>query len=88
MCERGARIRRQLAEITSVPAMPRRLSLLLAFAVALASWSAAEAHHSLAGMYDQSRRVTLDGTIAQFQFVNPHPFLMIDVQDPNGTMQS
>jgi hypothetical protein len=68
--------------------MPGRLSLSLAFAAALAWWSAAEAHHSLAGMYDQSRRVTLDGTIAQFQFVNPHPFLMVDVQHTDGTTQS
>ena len=35
-------------------------------------------------MYDQGRRVTFDGTIAQFQFVNPHPFVMIDVKDANG----
>ena len=39
-------------------------------------------------MYDQSRRVTLDGTIAQFQFVNPHPFVMVDVKDASGGTQS
>jgi hypothetical protein len=39
-------------------------------------------------MYDQGRRVTFDGTIAQFQFVNPHPFVMIDVKDANGVAQS
>jgi len=44
-----------------------------ALVIALACCAAAEAHHSIAGMYDQSRRVTLDGVIAQFQFVNPHP---------------
>jgi hypothetical protein len=60
----------------------------LLFAVALACCSAAEAHHSIAGMYDQSRRVTLDGTIAQFQFVNPHPFVVVDVTDANGGTQS
>jgi hypothetical protein len=38
-------------------------------------------------MYDQSRRVMLDGVISQYQFVNPHPFLVIDVAS-NGTTQS
>ena len=59
-----------------------------ALALALACCAAAEAHHSIAGMYDQSRRVTFDGVIAQFQFVNPHPFVMVDVRDPSGAAQS
>ena len=47
----------------------------------------AHAHHSIAGMYDESRRVTVDGLVAQFQFVNPHPFVMVDVKDASGTAQ-
>jgi hypothetical protein len=53
-----------------------------------------QAHHSISGVYDSSRRVTLDGVVAQFQLVNPHPFLVIDVVDPGdprgdtGTAQS
>src|SRR4029434_4107638 len=39
------------------------------------------AHHSLWVLYDSSRRVTLDGTVVEFQLVNPHPFLVIEVQD-------
>ena len=58
------------------------VATLLAFAAA-----AGEAHHSLAGMYDQGRRVTLDGVISQFQFVNPHPFVVVDVTSSGG-MQS
>jgi hypothetical protein len=65
-----------------------RVRLLLA-PVALALVAAtADAHHSIAGMYDQSRRVTLDGVIAQYQFVNPHPFVVVDVRATNGTTQS
>jgi len=59
-----------------------------ALVIALACCAAAEAHHSIAGMYDQSRQVTLDGVIAQFQFVNPHPFVMVDVRDAGGAAQS
>jgi hypothetical protein len=40
----------------------------------------ASAHHSLSGMYDQSRRVTVEGVIAEFHNVNPHPFLLLDGQ--------
>jgi hypothetical protein len=43
-----------------------------------------QAHHSISGVYDSSRRVTLDGVVAQFQLVNPHPFLVIEVIDPRG----
>jgi uncharacterized protein DUF6152 len=65
-----------------------RVRLLLA-PVALSLIAAtADAHHSIAGMYDQSRRVTLDGVIAQYQFVNPHPFVVVDVRASNGTTQS
>jgi len=60
---------------------------LLAFAVLSVLTVTADAHHSIAGMYDQSRRVTLDGVISQYQFVNPHPFVIIDVTT-NGSTQS
>ena len=60
---------------------------LVAVAALWAVTAAADAHHSIAGMYDQSRRVTLDGVIAQFQFVNPHPFVIVEVAS-NGTTES
>ncbi len=33
------------------------------------------AHHSIAGMYDNSREATVDGVVTQFRFVSPHPYL-------------
>lgn len=50
--------------------------------------SSAQAHHSLAGMYDQSRQVTLDGVLTQFVFVNPHPFVMMEVRNARGETES
>ena len=44
----------------------------------------ASAHHSIAGVYDGSRSHTLTGTVVRFEFVNPHPFLTIDVSGPDG----
>ena len=38
-----------------------------------------QAHHSIAGMYDNQRPVTIDGVVTQFQFVSPHPYL--DLRD-------
>jgi hypothetical protein len=67
--------------------MRERVRLLIAVAALSVVAAAADAHHSIAGMYDQSRRVTLDGVIAQYQFVNPHPFVVVDVTT-NGTTQS
>ena len=48
----------------------------------------AQAHHSIAGMYDESRRVMVDGVVAEFHFVNPHPFVLVDVRDATGSAQA
>jgi hypothetical protein len=47
----------------------------------------ASAHHSIAGVYDSSREVTIRGVISEFHFVNPHPFVIVDVKADNGTQQ-
>ena len=47
-------------------------------AVALAT-GAAEAHHSISAVYDGARQVTVEGAVTSFEFVNPHPFLVIAV---------
>ena len=64
----------------------RRSLLACAIGVVL-SGAAARAHHSIAGAYDSSRRLTIDGVVAQFQFVNPHPFVTVDVIDAAGNAQ-
>jgi len=49
--------------------------------------TAAHAHHSIAGVYDDSQRVTVEGVITRFQFVNPHPWVSMEVRDANGNAQ-
>jgi hypothetical protein len=44
----------------------------------LACGSTAQAHHSIAAVYDSSRPVTVEGRVTEFLFVNPHPVLVID----------
>ena len=43
-----------------------------------------DAHHSLAGVYDSSNPVTVEGVVIQFHFVNPHPYLTVTVQGADG----
>jgi hypothetical protein len=38
----------------------------------------AAAHHSFA-MFDQTKVMTLEGTVRQFQWANPHAFIELDV---------
>src|SRR5262249_23261287 len=42
------------------------------------------AHHSIAGVYDSSRQVTIEGVVKEFRFVNPHPFVLVDVKQNGG----
>jgi hypothetical protein len=56
----------------------KRRTLSVAIALACAGM-AAQAHHSISGVYDTSRQVTIEGAVTEFRFVNPHPFLMMDV---------
>jgi polyisoprenoid-binding protein YceI len=44
------------------------------------------AHHGAAA-YDMSKSVTVAGTITDFQFVNPHVLISMDVNDPSGKVE-
>ena len=41
---------------------------------------AAQAHHSISGVYDSARQQRLEAVVAEFRFVNPHPFVIVTVQ--------
>jgi hypothetical protein len=42
------------------------------------------AHHSIQAIYDSSKPVTVEGAIREFQFINPHPFLIVSVSEGGG----
>jgi hypothetical protein len=54
----------------------------LAIVVAISAVTPLLAHHSFAG-YDKNRRVTVTGTVRQWQFTNPHSWLQLIVVE-NG----
>ena len=65
--------------------MKRRI---LSFAAGIAiSVMAAHAHHSIAAVYDSSQQVTIEGIVTQFQFVNTHPFVTMEVKPDSGGAQ-
>jgi Family of unknown function (DUF6152) len=50
---------------------------------ALLTASAAPAHHSFA-MFDQSKAVTVEGTVKEFRWNNPHVFIQLLVKTDGG----
>ena len=64
--------------------MTRSLGVVLALAgAAVAGAIPAAAHHSFA-MFDQRKIITLEGTVTEFQWTNPHSFIEMDVPSGNG----
>jgi hypothetical protein len=59
----------------------RCMTALRVFGIlALLSVGPAWAHHSFA-MFDQTKKVTLKGSVVEFQWTNPHAFLHVEVRD-------
>jgi hypothetical protein len=64
----------------------QRLTLTIVAGL-VASVSAVAAHHSISAIYDSSRQVTVTGSVREFHFVNPHPWIGVDVSDERGRVQ-
>lgn len=62
-------------------AKPFALALAAVAPMLVIAPAPALAHHSFA-MFDQTKIVTLEGTVGEFQWTNPHAFIELDV--PNG----
>ena len=46
----------------------------------------AAAHHSFAAEFDANQPITLKGTVAKMDWVNPHSWIHVDVKNPDGTV--
>jgi hypothetical protein len=64
--------------IRRIPALA--LGLIMAAAPVMA-------HHAISAIYDSSKQVTIEGAVREFQFINPHPFLIVDVTDGGKTLE-
>lgn len=63
--------------------MKRFLGCAISGVVLLAA--PALAHHS-AVMFDDQKEVTVSGTVKEFQYTNPHSWLLVDVTNDDGTV--
>jgi uncharacterized protein DUF6152 len=59
---------------------------LISLGILLIFSGPAFAHHGSAA-YDMTKSVTVTGTITDFQFVNPHVLIAMDVKDPSGKVE-
>jgi len=66
---------------------PKHLVSFAGAVIAAVALVPAVAHHSFAAVFDGSKTVTLDGTVKEFRFVNPHALATIDVADDKGVVQ-
>ena len=46
------------------------------------------AHHSFAAEFDQTKPITLRGTVTKVERTNPHGWLYLDVTEPNGAVNN
>lgn len=76
---------------TNLRLLPAAMLLNLSSAMILAAAFALglgltplQAHHGTATSYDQTKTVTIEGTVTEFIFRNPHSALFVDVVDADG----
>jgi len=67
--------------------MSRRIVLSLAFLL-LPFGNSALAHHNMTALFDFNDRVTLTGTLTKVDWRNPHTYLIVDVKNAKGAVES
>lgn len=68
--------------------MNRGVVLAAAIAVGVAGLATRHvtAHHSFAAEYDRDKPVTLVGSVAKVEWMNPHVYFYLDVKDTSGAV--
>lgn len=61
--------------------------LFTAFLCCLASAGLVWAHHSVQAQFDIHKTVSITGTVAKVEWINPHSYLTVNVKDAGGKVQ-
>jgi hypothetical protein len=64
--------------------MKKTLVVLL---VLIAGASTASAHHSFAAEFDAAKPVKFQGTVIKMEWINPHPWIHVEVKGDDGTIR-
>ena len=67
--------------------MKTKMKMALAAIAMIAGAVPVMAHHSFAAEFDANQPVKLEGTVKEFRWVNPHSWLIVNVQKADGTME-
>lgn len=59
-----------------------------ALGAALIAAAPAVAHHSVSGVFDTSETRTWRGTITKIDWINPHTYIHLDVENEDGSVTS
>jgi hypothetical protein len=62
------------------------ISLLAGLAIVSAA-APVSGHHAFAAEFDANKPISLKGTVAKMEWINPHSWIHIDVKKPNGTVE-
>jgi hypothetical protein len=65
----------------------RLLNVIASAAMLMTAALPLAAHHSFSAEFDATKQVTLEGTVVQMEWVNPHSWLTIDVPKADGTAE-
>ncbi len=68
--------------------MKPRFLPLSAAVVVLAGGAPLVAHHSFTAAYDSTKRVTIEGTVKEFVWRNPHSYVRIDIVNKDGKTEN
>ena len=66
--------------------MNARFGVLGAAAAFLLIAIPTEAHHSFSAEFDAATPVTLSGKLTKMEWINPHGWIYLDVEGPDGTV--
>ena len=71
------------ASVCRIQRHGRRLAPLITVAAIIGGGRLVFAHHS-ATMFEETKTITVEGVVKEFQYTNPHSWLLVDVKDKDG----